>query len=84
MFMKEFEKIASNAARILEHSGLGVLQAPSWKTLADKNAPTEKKKKAGAEIGGLGLLHLGTEASHEGTGINRAIKKYAPKLAKGV
>jgi len=75
------EKFASNLVRGLEHGGLATLAAPSIAELADKN--NKHKLKPAAEIAGLGALSLGVEAAHSGSAVNRAAKKYLPKLMKG-
>lgn len=82
MFTDKFEKKASNLVRGLEHAGLATLAAPSVVGLASKDTPKKEKVKDAAEIGGLGLLHLGVEAAHEGSAVNKAAKKYFPKIMK--
>jgi hypothetical protein len=54
-FFDELDKIA-DAGHIAELAGLGILAAPSVKTLADPNASKKEKSHAKFETAGLGVL----------------------------
>lgn len=57
----ELDKIA-DAGHIAELAGLGLLAAPSVKTLADSNATKKEKSHAKFEAAGLGTLAIPTVA----------------------